>query len=211
MVRNKILRASALVAASAGVMLNTVAVAGASPSSGEISTTGFNSSNRVISKDSFRLRDSLKVANHNNVLVGNATYQDSFSGDAHQSKNTTGGSVATGDATNHSVTSTALDVSNSTPSLPMPIMADIGGGNGGSGHIDTTGADSSNVVVNKRDVSVSQKEVIANVNNIAVLNATKQSASSGDASSSKNTTAGDVMTGSASNESTTTTTVTISN
>jgi hypothetical protein len=210
MVKNKFLRASALVAASAGLMLNVAGVAGASSSSGVISTTGFDSLNKVINKNSLRAQSSLKIANQNNVAVGNMTDQSALTGDARASKNTTGGSVLSGDAANHSATSTSLSIHNSTPSLAMPSLPSLGGGSG-TGSIGTTGADSSNLVINKQDASFSSKVTVANRNNVAVFNNTDQTAVSGDASASKNTTVGNVLSGDASNTSTTTTTVNISN
>ncbi len=214
MVKNKILRASALVAASAGLMLNAgVAVAGASPASGSIGLTGFSSDNRVVSIDQLRANSLLKVANHNAVAVAPSTEQLASSGPAVQSRNTLGGSAFSGDAVNRSVTTTGVSLSNSMPSLPMgnlPILPGLSGGQGG-GSISTTGADSSNVVVNKNSTELSAREVIANENAVAVPVHTEQAAFSGPAVSTENTKAGNVESGQAMNDSTTTTTVYINN
>jgi len=210
MVKNKIVRASALVAASLGLMANAAGVAGASSSSGVIDTTGFNSLNTVKNIDSLRARSSLKVANHDNTLVGNSTSQDAYSGRARASENTTSGDVFSGDTSNHSSTSTALDIRNSTPSLAHPDLS-LPSLGGGSGQIGTTGADSSNVVVNKQKVDLSSKVTIANDVNTAVLNNTDQHASSGSAEADRNTKVGTVESGNSSNVSSTSTTINVSN
>jgi hypothetical protein len=211
MVKNKILRVSAVAVASAGLMLGMAGIAGASSSSGVLGTTGPDSFNKIISQDSTRLNSQLDVANRNNVFVGNTTDQAALSGDASQRHNTTGGDVTTGDTMNHSAVSTMVSLTNTTPSMTMPAAVSGGGSNSDTASIGTTGPDSSNVVVSRRDFSVSERATVQNTNNVAVFSHTDQVAASGDASSSGNTTGGDVMTGAASNVSTTSTTLTINN
>lgn len=197
MVKGKIVRAASLAVTSAGLLaVMPFGIAGAS--AGTITTTGYQSYNAVVSKNT----SSVHSNNHTNLLIGSASVQGSASGSAYASKNTTGGNVATGNSSNNN--STMTDVSVTTPTPVMPMSMGVGAGDN-TGTIGTTGADSVNKVV-----SVNSSDVHTNTTtNIANLSFSAQESSTGNADASKNTTVGNVTTGNSSNTNTTTTTITV--
>lgn len=172
----------------------------AAASTGTIGTTGPDSTNKV----SFRHRDTRNVNNNNNVGVNNSNPQSASSGDARVRHNTTGGNASSGDAMNDSLLRANVSVSNAGSSAAA--MGGLGGGNH-TGTINNTGPDSYNSV----RFSSKSKVNVNNNNNVSVNNSVSQSASSGNAKVSGNTTGGSASSGDASNISTTETTINVTN
>ncbi len=187
-----------LAAASTVVIGLTTGIAAAQ---GSISTTGPDSSNKVINKTD----NNVRLHNNNNLGVDNDNGQHASSGDAKVRDNTTGGGATSGDATNDNSATTDVTVDNSGFGGSLWTMG--GGSNDPSGTLDTTGPDSHNVVVNKTNNSLK----VTNNNNVSVHNSSYQSAYSGDASVSHNTTGGDATSGDASNTNSASTTINVTN
>lgn len=177
----------------------------AGAASGDISNTGPRSRNIITSETK---RD-VRVRNDNDLSVRNNNSQRANTGDARTSGNTTGGDAETGAAVN----TNALDVSATVENgASNSAWSDVGGGgnggNGGnSGTIDTTGPRSTNVIKFEDTTKVS----VNNDNNISVRNDNRQTATSGDARVTGNTTGGDATTGDARNTNTTSVTLEVSN
>lgn len=198
MTTSRILRAAAVGITSIGLVAGLSGIAGAS--SGSITNTGPDSTNKVITKSSLEL----DVHNHNNISLANSSDQDAYTGRASVSHNTTGGDATSGDAENNNSTDVSVSVTNHTPSLQG--SSDCGcAGSGGS--IDTTGPDSYNLILTKNSMNVD----VHNYNDVSIANSSEQDATSGKASVSGNTTGGDATSGNASNTNETTLSVTISN
>ena len=198
MVRYKILRASALVATSVGLILSSGAGVASAASPSVISFTGPDSLNRILTED----RSSVLLDSRTNVFSLNATKQTALSGPAVQTENTWGGgSVESGQAANRNATSTQVQLMSQPPvMLPQSVS---GSGNGVSS-LDTTGPDSSNEILRRDNSSFVQKDTV----NVGVVNLTEQTAVSGPAVSSRNTRGGDlVMSGDAWNSNTTATSI----
>src|SRR5258708_28374034 len=199
MVKSRLIRATAVAAASAGLIVGFTGLAGAS--SGSITgPTGPDSTNKVIGKSSLNI----KIHNHNDLSLGNSNSQSAWTGSASVKHNTTGGDATSGDAANDNVTALNVHVTNSMPDLQG--VADCGC-NGGGDITGPTGPDSLNLVVSKSSVKVD----VNNTNNVSLDNSSSQTAKSGKASVSGNTTGGDATSGAASNSNATTLSVTLSN
>lgn len=186
----KLLRAAAVTVL--GLSLGA-GVASAAPGDATIENTGPDSYNSVRYESD---RD-VDVDNDTDLRVRNHNPQRASSGDATVRHNTTGGDASTGAASNDSLLRVNASVDNSSSSA-----AALGGGNGGgswSGTIDTTGPDSTNRITFDSDVDID----VDNDTDINVSNYNHQSAYSGDARVSGNTTGGNATTGDASNISTT--------
>lgn len=176
-------------------------VASAAPGDATIDNTGPDSYNTV----RFETDRDVDVDNDNEVRVRNYNPQTASSGDARVRHNTTGGDATSGDAENDSLMRVRASIDNSSATA-----AALGGGddNGSwSGSISDTGPDSTNRITFDSDVDVD----VDNDNDVSVSNHNSQSAHTGDASVSDNTTGGDATTGSASNISTTDVTIEITN
>ncbi len=186
-----------LATASTVVLGLTTGIAAAQ--SGSISTTGPDSTNKVIS----RTDNSARIDNDNDLTVRNTNDQHSSSGDAKVRDNTTGGDATSGDASNSNSLTANVTVDNSGSMSGM----NWGSSSADPGSIDNTGPDSSNVVVSK----VKNTLTVNNDNNVSVQNTNNQSAYTGDASVSHNTTGGSATTGSASNTNSTDTTISVTN
>jgi len=165
----------------------------------DVSNTGPDSNNQEKST----VKNTLTVQNNNNLKVKNNNHQWASTGDAKVSHNTTGGDATSGDASNSNSFSASATINNS-------------GGLGGSwspssgpslGDINTTGPDSNNTISSH----VTNTATITNNNNIKVSNSSQQSASSGDARVSDNTTGGSATSGNASNTNDTTVTLSVTN
>lgn len=160
---------------------------------GTINTTGPGSDNTISSTTDLNT----EVDNHNDLDVDATVDQSADSGEAWANNNTTVGDVGTGDASNSSSLSVSLAVDNSASSS----AALSNGGNGGgsnSGTIGTTGPTSDNHI----SFDYSSNVEVDNRNDIDVDTNVDQTASSGEAHASGNTTVGNVTTGNASNTST---------
>ena len=188
--------------AAAATVLGMSLVTGiAAADTGNINTTGPNSSNKVESK----VKNHVHLNNNNNIGVGNSNSQSAYTGDAKVKHNTTGGDATTGDAMNANSTSVMATVSNTASSAAAAASAS--GGGQASGSISNTGPDS----YNKVESSVHNDLTINNNNNISVSNSSTQTATSGDARVSGNTTGGDATSGNASNTNTSTFSFNVSN
>jgi hypothetical protein len=170
--------------------------------SGDISDTGPRSHNIIKSET----RRDVKVENDNDLSVRNDNDQRANTGDARTSGNTTGGDAETGAAVNTNSLHVSATVNNAASS---DAWADVvGGGNGGgSATIDTTGPKSTNVIKFEDTTKVR----VENNNDISVRNDNNQTATSGDARVTGNTTGGDATTGDARNTNTTSVTLNVSN
>ena len=185
----KLLRAAAVTVL--GMSLGA-GVASAAPGDASIENTGFDSYNRV----EFDWDRDVDVDNDTDLDVRNHNPQRASSGDASVRHNTTGGDASTGDASNDSLLRVRATIDNSGSSAAAVGGNDNGGWTGG---IDTTGADSTNVIDFDSDVDVD----VNNDTDIDVTNYNHQSAYTGDARVTGNTTGGNATTGNASNISTT--------
>lgn len=173
----------------------------AGATAGTISNTGPDSYNKVKSESTHKV----KVKNNNNLNVNNSNSQTAYTGDAKVKHNTTGGDATTGDAMNTNSLSVSATVNNAASSSAW--SAGSGGGGGNTGSINQTGPDSTNKVTFKETTKVK----VENNNNINVSNNSSQTATSGDARVSDNTTGGSATTGDASNTNTTTVNLNVSN
>lgn len=174
----------------------------AGAASGDISNTGPRSRNTVTSETE---RD-VRVRNNNDLRLNNDNSQRANTGDARTSGNTTGGDAETGAAVNTNALDVSATVNNAASSNAWADV--VGGGNGGnSGTIDTTGPRSTNVI----KFEDTTKVTVNNDNNISIRNDNHQTATSGDARVTGNTTGGDATTGDARNTNTTSVTLDVSN
>lgn len=187
-------------AAAATVLGLSLTTGIAAAQTGSINTTGHDSYNKVSSHVTNRAR----VDNDNHVSLYTSNNQTATTGDARSTENTTGGGASTGNATNSRSVSATLNVNNSAGLAGMNW-----GGSGGdlNGTISNTGADSTNVVSSKVYNSLS----VNNDNNICVTTTNNQTATSGDAKVSENTTGGSASTGNATNTSSDTFVLSVTN
>ena len=177
----KLLRVAAGAAAGFGLMTG-VALA----DSGSIGTTGPDSTNRI----EFRNSAKHKVDNKNKVSASNSNNQNAYTGNAKVKHNTTGGDATSGMASNDNSLSASLSVRNSNGCGCVGMnMGD------NDATIDNTGPDSRNVITFRNSSEVDVK----NNNELSVHNTNYQTASSGNAEVSGNTTGGSATSGDASN------------
>lgn len=172
-----------------------------SAATGSISTTGPDSTNQVTVNDEQRSR----VNNDNHVRLDNDTYQRASSGRAEVEHNTTSGGASSGDVVNDNLTRATLRLDNTAAAT---AAVEVSGGLGSvSGSISNTGPDSTNQVTFNSSSSVH----VDNDNHISLDNDTHQSAYSGSAEVSGNTTGGSASSGDATNINTSEFTLTIEN
>lgn len=192
----KLVRITATVASSLSLVAGFAGVVGASPAS--ISQTGFNSNNRA--HHSSQVRTDLN--NTNNLGVKSSNPQYAQSGNVNSDRNTNGGQASTGRANNSSTMAVAASVDNSGSNGTSMGAGNLGGmqGQGSDASINTTGADSNNTISSRSTV----RTTVNNTNNVDVQSNNSQTAVSGSANVSKNTSAGSATTGDATNNSTTT-------
>jgi hypothetical protein len=187
------------IATAAAVSASLVTGFAAAESGGSIDTTGPDSHNVIINKNSDRLR----IHNDNDVNLTNSNDQHAYTGDAKVSHNTTGGDATSGDASNSNSLDATVNVDNSAGMAGMSF----GGSGSTGGSIDNTGPDSHNVIVNKSSTSVR----ISNDNDINICNTNNQRATSGDATVRDNTTGGSATSGDATNTNSATFSVSVTN
>lgn len=186
---------------SLGLVVGLAGFAGAT--SGSNTTTGPDSYNVVKQK----IRSRLEVNNHNNVHVSNTNHQTASTGDAEATHNTTAGDAMSGNAGNDNSLHGSVSVSNSgagsaaAAAMNMPQSSSFTGSN------TNTGPDSTNIVKSSTSTNVE----VNNHNDISVSNSNTQSAYSGDATVSHNTTGGSAVTGDATNSNSTTLDLSVSN
>lgn len=192
MTKLKMLRATTAVVA--GLTFGAgVGVVGAT-STGSVDTSGPEAKVRVDNSTYARIH------NDNDVKVENKNSQRASSGDAKVKLNTTGGDAKSGDASNANSLSADLSVDNSGS------CGCVNGSGEGSGlDVNTSGPRAHVKVDNSTNLKV------YNDNYVKVQNTNYQSAYTGDATVSLNTTGGSATTGSASNTNSTDVTVSISN
>jgi hypothetical protein len=166
----------------------------------DIGNTGYSSHNSVKSTVS----NSQQVKNNNNVGASSSNYQTASTGKATSEKNTTGGDATSGDASNGNDVSLTATVDNTSSdgagSWTSSDPSDLGS-------INQTGADSQNTISSQ----VTNKTDITNNNNVSVSNSNNQSASTGSANVSENTTGGSATSGDASNTAISTIDLSVSN
>lgn len=168
-----------------------VSGAAAGASSGNIDTTGPDSHNVIEFENEYRT----DVDNHNNVSGSNNNPQSASSGDAKVYKNTTGGDAGSGAASNESSLSADISIDNSGST--EAALASGNGAGDDSAEISNTGPDS----YNKVEFENEYKTDVENHNTLSFSNTNTQSASTGNATVSRNTTGGDATSGDASNTS----------
>lgn len=193
----KLLRAAAVTVL--GLSLGA-GVASAAPGDASLTDTGPNSRNTV----RFTNDQDVRVRNDNHVSLWNNNPQRASSGDATVWNNTTGGGATSGGASNDSMMSVNATLDNSASA------AALGGTDGTSdwtASMDTTGPNSNNSITFHNDTDVS----VHNDNDVHITNNNWQSAYTGDARVSNNTTGGDATSGDASNIGTMDVTLNITN
>lgn len=194
----KIIQASV---ASLGLVVGLSGLVGAT---GEINTTGPDSENTIKDESSVRF----DVHNDNDVNVGNMNHQEARSGSAEVEDNTTGGNATSGEARNENWTEANVTVDNSAGMKNMDWgHGEMENGNGSGSVIKNTGPDSENKIETERSASVN----VSNDNDVHVTNANCQTATSGNAEVSHNTTGGSATTGDAYNSNSSSFTVNVSN
>jgi len=192
--RRKLIRLAALV-----VMGASLSTGFAAAQSGTISTTGPSSNNEI----KFRTSNHRTVENTTNATVGNTNPQTATSGAVLVASNTTAGGAGTGMAHNDSLLSTTVAVNNSgSDTCGCGTM-----GGSDSASIGTTGPNSNNQV----RIENSNRSRVTNTSNLMVSNVNTQTATSGAAQVSNNTTGGSATSGEASNISTAQVTFNVTN
>lgn len=179
-----------------GLSMTTGAVMAMADAS--IGTTGPDSENSV----EVRNERDVDVDNDNDVDVTNDTEQDARTGNARVHRNTSGEDAETGSADNDNWTMAEVSLDNT--SANACLCGDDGDYNG---EIDTTGPDSENKIEFKNEVDID----VDNDNDVEINNDTEQTARSGDATVSRNTSGGGASTGDASNINTSEFVINISN
>lgn len=154
----------------------------------DVSTTGPNSSVTVTSNNSST------VTNNNNLSVTNTSTQTASSGSANVSNNTTGGNATSGNASNSNSTTTSLQITNLS-SMPS----------NDTWSASTTGPNS------PIHEYITNNTTVTNNNNVRVTNRNNQTASTGEAEVTDNTTGGNATSGNASNNNCTSTSISINN
>lgn len=173
-----------------------------SAQSGDIDTTGPDSTNKI----DFRNDSRFKVHNDNRLSATNNNPQTATTGDVKIQRNTEGGDGESGAASNDSYLAVTANVDNSGSGEAACGCANGNGGDS-TASITKTGPDSYNKVVFRNTSSVE----VRNNNNISVTNNNAQTATSGNVEVSRNTEAGNGTSGDASNISTTTIDLSVSN
>lgn len=177
---------------SLGLVVGLSGFAGAT--TGTIDTTGPRSDNSIRSETTQRV----DVDNDNDLNVHNSNRQDATTGEAEVEENTEGGDAETGSAANENQLDAAVTVDNSAS---LGALGDwVGNGGDNEATISNTGPRSDNSVRFESRSTVD----INNDNDLNVHNYNTQTATSGDAEVSDNTTGGNATTGDATNTNSTT-------
>lgn len=195
----KLLLGAATLVTSLGL---TAGVAAAQTGGGSISYTGPDSYTAIKTK----VKTRTYVKNKNDLSVNNNTSQTAWSGNALVHHNTTGGDATSGVASNSNSFSASASINNNTAETLDAAIASVPGTVGG-GSISNTGPDS----ISKVNTKVYTSTQVKNYNNLSVNNNTTQSAYSGDAEVSNNTTGGDATSGNATNTNSTSVTLNVTN
>lgn len=172
----------------------------ASAATGTIDTTGPNSHATVKSTVS----NQTHVNNKNHLHASNTNSQSAKSGKADVHNNTTGGGATSGDSSNDNSLNASVTVDNSGAA---GALAGAVGGDDNDGSISNTGPNSKATVESKTTNTVK----VNNNNNLWVTNVNTQSATTGSAKVSNNTTGGDATSGNASNTNSTDITFDVTN
>ena len=174
---------------SLGLVVGLSGFAGAT--TGTIDTTGPSSDNTIHSDTEYRV----DVDNNNRLRVQNNNDQAAWTGDAEVDMNTEGGDAWTGSAMNENALDAEVVVDNS--GSVAAAVAPVTGGGAAEHHavIENTGPYSDNHVTFETQTDVD----VENNNDLHVVNNNTQTASSGDASVTYNTTGGSAVTGDATN------------
>jgi len=183
---------------SLGLVAGMTGLAGAT--SGTIETTGPDSTNEIeehVSRE-------VEVENDNDLRVNNMNLQRTETGEAEVEDNTTADDVETGRASNTASLEIDAEIANEGSGIGETVLDPEEANDGG---IETTGPESHNEV----EFSSKTEIEIENENDLHVNTFNKQTAVSGDAEVEDNTTAGDAVTGDASNDSSVSMSFTITN
>jgi hypothetical protein len=166
----------------------------------DINTTGPGSSNT----ERTRVNVHHRVNNDNDVRFTNSNSQRAYTGTANVSGNTRGGDAASGYATNDNSLNGSVSVDNNS-------SAGMGAGvnlpSGSAGDISTTGPGSDN----RTSWSLNVDTSVRNDNDVHVTNTSTQTATTGSANVSGNTTGGSAVSGDASNTNNSTFDISITN
>jgi len=177
----------------------------AAQSGGSISGTGPNSHAHISS----HLHASNNVTNRNTLGVTNTNTQSANTGRAEVRNNTTGGDATSGNAMNDAHLAVNASVDNSSAGGGMGgaavMPADLGGGDGGS--ISNTGPNSNASISSSAKLT----NTVNNSNYLTVTNNSHQTANTGSAQVSNNTTGGSATSGDASNTQSATITLDVTN
>lgn len=173
---------------SLGLVAGMTGLVGAT--SGTIETTGPDSVNEVeehVSRE-------VEVRNDNDLSVNNMNLQRSETGEAEVKDNTTAEDVGTGSAANATDLTVDVEIANEGSGIGEMVLDPEVSNDGG---IETTGPESHNEVEFNSKTEIE----IKNDNDLHINTFNAQTAISGDAEVKDNTTAGDAITGDASNDS----------
>lgn len=183
---------------SLGLVAGMTGLVGAT--SGTIETTGPDSINKIeehISRE-------VEVENDNDLRVNNMNLQRAETGEAEVEDNTTAEGVGTGSAANAADLTVEVEIANASSGIDEMIPDTEVSNDGG---IETTGPESRNEV----EFSSRTEIEIENENDLHINTFNAQTAISGDAEVEDNTTAGDAITGDASNDSSVSMSFTVTN
>ncbi len=183
---------------SLGLVVGLAGFAGAA--SGTIDTTGPNSENEI----SYESSVDWDVENDNDLDFELDNEQRASSGEVEVEDNTTGGDATSGDAHNSYMVEGDVEIDNSGSTNGLGA---VGSDSDHSATIENTGPRSENEVTFESEVDVN----IDNDNDVNIDVDNEQSAYSGDAEVSGNTTGGSATSGSVSNTATATFNVRITN
>ncbi len=168
-----------------GVSLTTGVAAA---QSADVDTTGPNSTVRI----DFREEYTARVNNSTDARLNLSNDQFSQSGSAISTRNTTGGGATTGDAENENEVEVEAEIHNSSSNSAV-FSSNSTDRNDAS--VSNTGPDSRVDIIFRDSTDVR----VSNDTNIVVSNDNVQTAVTGDATVSRNTSGGDAETGSATN------------
>ncbi len=197
MVKNRLLRATAMAVTSVGLVAGFSGIAGASAGTATITTTGPHSLNRVHLTNN----TNTNFSDNTHLNIGAETEQNAESGKAVVAGNTNGGSASTGDARNVSSTTGNITVNHT---MPTGLLGGAGASTA-SATISDTGPFSSNEakITNNTETNIDMET------SLCLTTSTDQHASTGKAVVAGNTNGGSASTGDATNTSTTSLNVTL--
>lgn len=173
---------------SLGLVVGMTGLAGAM--SGTIGTTGPDSYNEIEN----RISREVEIENENDLRVNHVNLQRSETGEAEVEDNTSAENVGTGSAANISGLLVDVEITNDSSAIGEMLA---GPEESNEGEIQTTGPESRNEI----EFSSRTNIEVENENDLHINTFNVQTAISGDAEVEDNTTAGDAITGDASNES----------